>query len=128
MTVRRLLRGLGALAIAAALLGCPAEEGEEAPGSEALTRGGELYQTNCSVCHGADARGVPGLGKNLTTSEFVAERSIDEMVAFLKEGRAADHPLNTTGVLMPPKAGNPTLTDEQLADIAAFVKSLPPAP
>ena len=87
-------------------------------------RGKTLFEQNCSACHGLDGTGVQGLGKDLTTSEFATKKSDKEMVAFLKEGRAADHPDNTTGVLMPPNAGNPSLTDEDLQTIVGYMRSL----
>ncbi len=66
-----------------------------------------------------------GLGKSLIGDPFVAERSRDELTAFLKVGRRAWDPLNTTGVDMPPRGGNAALTDEDLAAIADFLKDLP---
>ena len=48
----------------------------------------------------------------------------DELVAFIKVGRDPSDPLNTTGVAMPPKAGNPALTDDDLYDVVAFVRTL----
>ncbi len=48
----------------------------------------------------------------------------DEFVDFIKLGRPASHPDNTTGVDMPPKGGNPALTDDELYDVVAFVRTL----
>jgi disulfide bond formation protein DsbB len=42
----------------------------------------------------------------------------------LKKGRPASDPANTTKVDMPPKGGNPALTDQDLADIVTYVRSL----
>jgi disulfide bond formation protein DsbB len=86
--------------------------------------GQTLFLGTCSACHGPDATGVVGLGKNLTTSTFVAERTDAEMVEFIKTGRPASDPLNTTGVDMPPRGGNPALTDANLADIIAFLRTI----
>lgn len=86
--------------------------------------GEELFQQTCSACHGPDAKGLPNLGKDLTTSEFVADNSDQELLAFVKQGRPAGDPLNTTGIDMPPKGGNPALTDEQILDIIAYVRTL----
>jgi disulfide bond formation protein DsbB len=33
-------------------------------------------------------------------------------------------PLNTTGIAMPPKGGNPALTDGQIVDIVAYLRSI----
>ena len=44
------------------------------------------------------------------------------MVDFIKVGRDPSDPLNTTGVAMPPKGGNPALDEEDLYDIVAFIR------
>jgi mono/diheme cytochrome c family protein len=86
--------------------------------------GKEQYDMICIACHGPGGEGVEGLGKPFTTSEFLRERSDEEMLAFIKVGRPTGDPLNTTGVDMPPKGGNPALTDEQILDIIAYVRTL----
>jgi disulfide bond formation protein DsbB len=88
------------------------------------TAGKKAYDSTCIACHGADAKGMTGLGKDLTTSEFVKTTSDADMVAFIKIGRPASDPANTQGVDMPPKGGNPALTDQDILDIVAFVRSL----
>ena len=82
------------------------------------------YDMICIACHGPTGEGIQGLGKPFTTSEFLHERSDEEMLAFIKVGRPSGDPLNTTGVDMPPKGGNPALTDEQIMDIIAYVRTL----
>ena len=82
------------------------------------------YDGTCSTCHGEAGIGIEGLGKALIANAFVAERSDDEMIAFIKVGRPASDPANTTGVDMPPKGGNPSLDDQQLADIVAYLRTL----
>ena len=67
---------------------------------------------------------MENLGKDMTTSEFIAGKTDAELLEFVMVGRPPDDPLNTTGVLMPPKGGNPALSDEDLVDIIAFVRSL----
>ncbi len=68
---------------------------------------------------------MEGLGKDLTNSAFLAGLSDDELVEFLKVGRRANDPANEAGVDMPPKGGNPALTDGDLYDIVAYLRSLP---
>ncbi|HEX4953314.1 MAG TPA: cytochrome c [Thermoanaerobaculia bacterium] len=87
-------------------------------------RAHNLYQRNCAVCHGATGQGMRGLGKSLIANPFVHDRGETELVAFLKTGRNASHPLNETGVNMPPRGGNPSLTDEDLVAIARHLKGL----
>ena len=78
----------------------------------------------CSVCHGTDGKGRAGLGKNLITSEFVKSKTDAELVAFIAAGRPSSDPANTTGVDMPAKGGNPSFTDQDLANIVAYVRTL----
>ena len=86
--------------------------------------GQALYSMTCPACHGPNAQGVPGLGKDMTTSEFIRSQSDEELVAFIKVGRTIDDPLNTTGVPMPPMGANPALTDAELLAIVEFIRSL----
>src|SRR5262249_38319697 len=46
---------------------------------------------------------------------------------FVKVGRQPWDPLNTTKVQMPPRGGNPMLSDDDLRDIIAYVRTLQPA-
>jgi disulfide bond formation protein DsbB len=86
--------------------------------------GKTAYLSTCVACHGPEAKGVTGLGKDLTTSAYVQEKTNTEMVDFVKTGRPASDPLNTTGVDMPPKGGNPALTDADILNIVAFLRSI----
>lgn len=100
-------------------------EEEAAPVSMGDADAGKAqYDMLCIACHGPGGEGIEGLGKPFTTSEFLRERSDEEMVEFVKTGRSMSDPLNTTGVDMPPKGGNPALSDDQILDIIAFVRTL----
>lgn len=105
----------------------PEADDESASDAQAMAgdpaHGEELF-TVCAACHGQDGEGVEGLGKELRGNEFIAGLSDEEAVAFLKVGRPSGHELNTTGIDMPPKGGNPALGDEDLYDIVAYVRSL----
>ena len=83
-----------------------------------------LFDQTCSACHGMDAKGIPNLGKDLTTSDFVKSETDAELLEFIKKGRPVTDPLNTTGVAMPPSGGNPSLTEPQLKDITAYMKDI----
>jgi disulfide bond formation protein DsbB len=78
----------------------------------------------CVSCHGPDAKGLPNLGKNLTTSAFLKGLADADAVLFLTKGRPSSDPANTTKVDMPPRGGNPALKDQDLADIIAFIRTL----
>lgn len=86
--------------------------------------GEKVFAGTCSACHGADAMGIDGLGKQLVESEFVASQSDAELFTLITTGRPSSDPLNTTGVDMPPKGGNPSLNDAALADVIAYLRSL----
>ena len=86
--------------------------------------GQRLFTKNCSACHGQAGEGIKGLGKALTTSEFVAGKNDQALVDFIKVGRDPKDPLNTTGIRMYPKGGNPDLTDEDLFDIVAHIRNI----
>ena len=92
--------------------------------SATLAEGHELFKKSCAVCHGQNGEGMPALGKNLNANEFVNNSTDAQLVAFLVEGRPATHPDNTRGVDMPPKGGNPMLTEEDLGKIVVYVRSL----
>ena len=100
------------------------EEGGKMAMAGDPAKGEELYMSTCASCHGPDARGLPNLGKNLRTSEFVKGLSDEELLDFIKKGRPASDPANTTGVDMPPKGGNPALTDEDIMHIIAYIRSI----
>jgi len=85
---------------------------------------GESLFGVCAACHGSDATGIQGLGKDLTDSSFADALTDEELVAFIIEGRPAGHELNTTGVDMLPRGGNSNFTDQDLFDIVAYLRSL----
>jgi mono/diheme cytochrome c family protein len=89
-----------------------------------VSAGETVYQGLCAACHGFNARGIQGLGKTLIDSEFVNSLSDDELHAFMLVGRAVNDPLNTTGMVMPAKGGNPSLTDEDMYNVIAYIRSL----
>jgi len=130
--MRRLTAILAALALTLAACG-GGDQGEgadnEAGGGGAelvgdAAAGADVYKSTCAACHGPDATGLEGLGKDLHANTFVADRTDAEMVAFLKEGRPAGDPANEAGVDMPPKGGNASLDDQDLHDVVAYLRTL----
>lgn len=105
---------------------CGGGGGEAGGGAnpEQVAAGEKVFMTTCATCHGRDANGLPRLGKGLHYNEFVKSKTDAEMVEFIKIGRRATDPLNTTGVDMPPRGGNPALTDQDLANVVAYVRTL----
>ena len=91
---------------------------------EDIAQGEAIFSSTCSACHGQDAKGLPNLGKDLTTSEYVRDNDDDTLLTLLKEGRPSGHELNTTGVDMPPKGGNPSLSEDDLMTVVAYLRSI----
>jgi mono/diheme cytochrome c family protein len=124
---RRLSRICGVSGILVLTLLLSACSGESSlPAAASIVEGpdgADLYQQTCANCHGPDGKGLPNLGKDLTTSEFVQSQSNQAVLAFVKQGRLPNDPGNTTGVPMPPKGGNPALTDEQILEIITFIRT-----
>ncbi|MDX1689797.1 MAG: cytochrome c [Acidimicrobiia bacterium] len=84
----------------------------------------EIYEGSCMVCHGPNGEGIEGLGKPWQGSDFINTHTDEELIEFIKEGRASDHPDNDTGIAMPPYGGNTTLTDDDLQDLVAYMRTL----
>jgi len=95
-----------------------------AAGEGDSANGEVLYNGSCIACHGPNGEGIEGLGKPWVGSEFINDNSDEDMLAFLKVGRPSDDPLNTTGIAMLPKGGNPSLSDEDLQDLVAYMRTL----
>ena len=83
------------------------------PGDPAsIARGTALYDTNCSFCHGEDARGGAQGGPNLIRSDVVLRDENGELLApVVHNGR--------------PDQGMPkfTLSNAEIADLSAFLHS-----
>ncbi len=117
------------LSVAMALIavGCgsgSAEVTTTAAAGSPVAHGQQLAGESCSACHGQDFEGVKGLGPALTDNGFIQDQTDGELVEFIKEGRLRDAPDNETGLAMPPYGGNPRLTDDDLADIVLFLRTM----
>lgn len=79
------------------------------PDKAAAARGAPLFQANCAVCHGHQARGA--IGPSLITSdEVLGDDHGEKLVSYLKAGRP--------GKGMPSFAA---MSDDQLKEIAEFL-------
>ncbi|MBI1877312.1 MAG: c-type cytochrome [Chloroflexi bacterium] len=102
-------------------------QAEQAPAQASVgdqAAGRTLFTQTCSACHGPTGQGIQGLGKDLTKSEFVAGQTDIDLLTFIKVGRGPTDLLNTTGIAMPPKGGNPALGEEDLQNIVAFLRTI----
>ncbi len=124
------------MAVALMLAACGGDGGSESQGegaaaapTEAVSAGDpdigeDKYEQVCVTCHGPGGEGVTGLGKPFTSSDFLKSTDDEALLEFVKTGRPISDPANTTGVDMPPKGGNPALTDEDIVNIIAYMRTL----
>lgn len=96
---------------------------QETYDNSTISAGKQLFESYCGACHGMDAQGLPGLGVNLLESVYVETHNDENLLAFVIRGRQPWDADNTTGVAMPPRAGNPTLSDEDILTIIAYLRS-----
>lgn len=129
MTTRKLLALIAVLVLALTACGGDddGDDGADAGAGEivgSVSDGAKTFSASCASCHGQDAKGIEGLGKSLVDNEFIASSSEAELADFIAVGRSSSDPDNTTGIDMPPKGGNPSLDDQDMADLAAYLKTL----
>lgn len=89
-----------------------------------IQSGNTLFHQTCISCHGRSGAGIKGNGKALARNEFIKSLDDDALLAFIKQGRGPSDPKSTTGIQMPPKGGNPALSDDDLLDIIAYLRTL----
>lgn len=85
---------------------------EVAQDDEALRIGQRLFATNCSVCHGADARGAFGF-PNLTDNDWLWGGEPEQILTTLRQGRQASM-----------AAWLPVIGEQGVRNAAGYVRSL----
>ncbi|WP_166668764.1 c-type cytochrome [Thiohalophilus thiocyanatoxydans] len=85
-----------------------------------MPAGKSLYENNCVVCHGHDGEGaMPGV-RSMISNRLWTKQSDQELVAMIINGvESTDGPVS-----MPPKGGNPALTEEQIHSIVNYLRIL----
>ncbi len=118
------LAGLATMAVALAATPsapagtAPADRGQDPEAGKAIFEG----KGNCFTCHGRDATGTP-LAPDLTDAAWVnfeARPSPGEVETLVKEGVA--RPVRYPAPM--PPMGGARLSDQEVADVAAYVLSL----
>ncbi len=92
--------------------------------AEMVKQGREVYAGAglCYVCHGAEGKGMPGLGANLVDKEWLhSDGSFDGITKSVMNG--VESSKSSTGTAMPAKGGS-GITDEQVKAVSAYVYSL----
>ncbi len=128
MKARSLYLALSAVVLVSLLLSACSGGSKATPTSSIgdAAAGKTLFESTCAGCHGADAKGMPDRGVDLTTSTFVKNTSPSDLVAFITTGRPSSDPNSLTKRTMPAKGGNPDLTTQDLTNIVAYLKTLNP--
>lgn len=85
--------------------------------------GAKAFGLTCAACHGAQAQGLPNTAPPLKPSECVTRSSLPQLTAVIIDGRAPTDPASKTGKAMPPRGGNPFLSDSDVVNIVAFLRS-----
>ena len=100
---------IGGLLLLGSWAGAPGAWGDAAAGKDA-------YQKKCAMCHGADGKGETPTGKSMKLrdlgSDDVQKQSDAQLIDITANGKAK----------MPAYKGK--LTDEQIKDVVAFIRTL----
>lgn len=103
-----------------------AASGGDAELAEYIASGNKLFHASCAACHGPAGAGIAGNGKTLANNTFIQSLDDDGLLAFIKQGRAPTDPASTTGIQMPPKGGNPAMSEDDILDVIAYLRTLQP--
>jgi cytochrome c553 len=88
----------------------------QAPAGDAEA-GQTVFESNCAMCHGADASGMMGMHPSLRGA--VQRLSLEGVEVTVRQGRRTTPP-------MPAFEGR--LSDQQINDVIAYIASLPEGP
>ena len=90
------------------------------PGDPA--RGATLYGQNCATCHGANLEGGIGAVLNPIDKLPGVANPLDPavLIDIITNGRQPQSG-DPKQIPMPPKGGNPSLTDQDIKDLAAYI-------
>lgn len=79
----------------------------------------QIYLQNCTVCHGDDGSGnMPGV-PDLADSKTLMTEKKSIILEKMKSGIQSPGNLS-----MPPRGGNPKLTDEQLLSVLNYMRQI----
>lgn len=101
---------------------------EEIQGDEdlrrfAITGGSSAYAVNCSQCHGSGAAGGPGY-PNLNDDAWLWGGDLDAIYTSIAHGIRFEQDDQTRFSLMPAFGQDDLLNDQQIEDVAHYVRSL----
>ncbi len=94
-----------------------------------LQHGQKIYNVSCATCHGAGGKGMPHQGAPIDhRSAFVAGSTDLQLIQMIKIGRGIDDPRSVLKLPMPAKGGYNNLTDTDLHDVVAYIRTFVPKP
>ncbi|WP_082506309.1 cytochrome c [Deinococcus sp. Leaf326] len=109
----------GAAASGAASSGAPSETGASNAADGDAAAGQQVFAGNCAGCHGQNAQG--GIGPSLVVATDGPKAwTLAQFTTVLREGRT---PERTLGAVMP-RFSAAQISDQQVADIQAYIKTL----
>jgi len=82
----------------------------DANAPKVLKTGKQVFESTCTACHGAGVAGAPKVGDKEAWKPYIAQ-GYDTMVKYALSGKNA----------MPPKGGNPSLDDIEVARAVAYM-------
>lgn len=89
-----------------------------------LAQGKMIYTRACATCHGPGGHGLPHQGAPLSTSNFVHTGTDVQIIKMVKMGRTPSDPKSVMQLPMPAKGGYTSLSDAELHDVVAYVRTL----
>lgn len=116
----RFLRGAAA-AVALVLLGTlPVRAAPDVPTTPKgdPAHGEKIYHTTCVACHGEDGKGVVPGAPDFTDPKGPLAQGDQVLLNHMEYGYRAPGAL----MAMPPKGGNPALTDQDFRDVLAYLR------
>lgn len=97
-----------------------------AGGKGDATAGAKAFGQTCASCHGPQANGIANTAPPLRTGDLL--KQLDTQIqAIVVNGRAVGDPASKMGKAMPARGGNPFLSDADVLNIIAFLRSDVPA-
>jgi mono/diheme cytochrome c family protein/uncharacterized membrane protein len=107
--------GVIGLTVAGVLVLAPGDSAAQAAGN--ADAGQDVYAANCAMCHGTDAAGMMGMHPALRGA--IERLTVEGVEVTIRNGRQTTPPM---------PAFDDRLSDEQIADVIAYLDTLPMGP